>query len=311
VRLRLPSALVLLAVPALLVAGCGSGKTEPSSGGTELGAVTVTGKAGAKPTVEVPAPFRLQATSTRILTAGTGAKVTAGQKVTVDYVLVNGRDGKEVETTFGKQPSTFTADEASLIRGLVKGMTGQPVGSRVLVGIPPADAFGATGNSQLGIGKDDTLVFVLDIRSARNSLTTATGTPVTPAKGLPTVSADGKTIVVPKTKAPAKLVVQPLIKGKGPVVQAGQTISAHYAGVVWDTGREFDSSYKTGRPADFPIGIGRVVKGWDQGLVGQTVGSRVLLVIPPAFGYGAKGDPRAGIKGTDTLVFAVDILDAA
>ena len=309
-RLRLPRALVLLVVPALLVAGCGTDKaTSPDTSG--LGAVTVTGKPGAKPTVTVPTPLRLQATSTRVLTAGTGAKVAAGQKVTVDYVLVNGRDGKERETTFGKQPSTFTADEASLIRGLVKGMTGQSVGSRVLVGIPPVDAFGANGNSQLGIAKDDTLVFVLDIKSARNSLTAATGTPVTPPKGLPAVSGDGKTIVVPKTKAPAKLVVQPLIKGKGPVVQAGQTVSVNYVGVIWDTGRQFDSSYLTGKPFDVPIGIGRVVTGWDRGIVGQTVGSRLLLVLPPSFGYGAKGDPRAKIKGTDTLVFAVDILDAA
>jgi peptidylprolyl isomerase len=63
-------------------------------------------------------------------------------------------------------------------------------------------------------------------------------------------------------------------------------------------------------PAAFQIGAGRVIDGWDQGLVGQKIGSQVLLVIPPELGYGANGNPDAGISGTDTLVFVVDILDA-
>ena len=65
-----------------------------------------------------------------------------------------------------------------------------------------------------------------------------------------------------------------------------------------------------GAPAQFPIGAGQVIAGWDQGLVGKTVGSQLLMVIPPDQGYGAAGNAQAGIKGTDTLVFVVDILDA-
>jgi peptidylprolyl isomerase len=66
----------------------------------------------------------------------------------------------------------------------------------------------------------------------------------------------------------------------------------------------------SGTPADFPIGTGNVIPGWDSALVGQTVGSQVLLVVPPDQGYGSKGNAQAGIAGTDTLVFVVDILDA-
>jgi len=102
--------------------------------------------------------------------------------------------------------------------------------------------------------------------------------------------------------------VQPLIKGTGPVVQSGQTISAQYTGVVWDTGKQFDSSWDRGQPTPFVIGKGQVIAGWDEGLVGQTVGSQVLLIVPPDKGYGASGQSSAGIKGTDTLVFVVDIL---
>jgi peptidylprolyl isomerase len=317
-RLRVARTLVALAVPAVLLAGCGSDSGSADKGGSDQGAaalaaVKVDGKAGEKPKVTVKAPFSLKATSTRVITPGKGPEIETGQKVSVNYVLVNGRDGKEVESTFGRQPSTFTADEKQLIKGLVTGMTGQQAGSRVLVGIPPTDAFGAQGNSQLGVQKDDTLLFVLDIESIRTPLAQATGAPVAPRAGLPTVKVDDKgqpTITVPKTTAPTKLVTQPLIKGTGDAVKSGQTITVHYTGVVWPGGKVFDSSFKRGQPASFPIGVGQVVKGWDQGLVGQTVGSRVLLVIPSALGYGKNGQPDAGIKGTDTLVFVVDILDA-
>ena len=71
----------------------------------------------------------------------------------------------------------------------------------------------------------------------------------------------------------------------------------------------FDNSYDRGQPLSFPIGVGMVISGWDQGLVGQRVGSRVLLSIPPEFGYGSRGVPQAGIGGEDTLVFVVDIID--
>jgi peptidylprolyl isomerase len=77
---------------------------------------------------------------------------------------------------------------------------------------------------------------------------------------------------------------------------------------VWRTGKEFDSSWSRNQPYATPIGTGSVIAGWDKGLIGQTVGSRVMLVIPPKDGYGSAG--QGPIKGTDTMVFAVDILGA-
>lgn len=81
----------------------------------------------------------------------------------------------------------------------------------------------------------------------------------------------------------------------------------NYLGQVW-SGEVFDSSFGSPSPAAFSIGTGQVIQGWDTGLVGQDVGSRVLLSIPPDLGYGAAGNPDAGISGTDTLVFVVDII---
>jgi peptidylprolyl isomerase len=272
----------------------------------------VEGGANAKPAVSFPTPMTVTSTTVKVVVTGTGPVVAAGQTVTADYVLLNGRDGKELDTSFGKKPQAFTVDPTKLFPGLVTGLTGQKVGSRVVVVIPPKDAFGDNGNSQLDIRKDDTVVFLLDIKSL--PLTKATGTAVPPKPGFPTarIAANGKpTITVPATKPPTKLAIEPMIVGTGPVVTKGQSISVNYTGVVWPGGKEFDSSFKTGKPADFSIGVGQVVKGWDEGLVGQRVGSRVMLVLPPAWGYGKAGQPQAGIKGTDTLVFVIDILGAA
>jgi peptidylprolyl isomerase len=313
-RLR-TAAIVLLSVA--MLAACGtsskSGSEATSPDLDNLNGVSVLGGAGAKPGLVFTSPFTVSATTTRVLTAGTGATISKGQKVTIDLLIVNGRDGKEMDTTFGKQPTSLVADPKKVFPGLVKGIVGQKVGSRVLVAIPPADAFGVQGNKDAGVEKDDTLIALLDLESARSVLAQAKGTPVPPVPGLPsvTIAATGKpTIAIPVAVPPKQLVKQLLLKGDGPVVKAGQKITVHYTGVVWAGGKEFDSSFKTGRPAEFAIGVGQVVKGWDQGLVGQTVGSRLILVIPPALGYGAAGQPQAGIKGTDTLVFVIDILDA-
>ncbi|GAB3947787.1 FKBP-type peptidyl-prolyl cis-trans isomerase [Micromonospora vulcania] len=104
-----------------------------------------------------------------------------------------------------------------------------------------------------------------------------------------------------------KLVVTPLIKGKGPAVAKGQTITTNYVGVFFKDGKEFDSSWSAGQPASFPIGVGQVIPGWDQGLVGVTVGSRVQLDIPGDLAYGndAQGGRPAG-----PLRFVVDVLAA-
>ena len=115
------------------------------------------------------------------------------------------------------------------------------------------------------------------------------------------------TLVFPDAGAPADLTVTVLEQGDGATVEAGDDLEVHYLGQTWG-GRIFDNSYDRGSSISFPIGVGAVIGGWDDGLVGQQVGSRVLLSIPPHLGYGERGNPAAGIRGTDTLVFVVDIV---
>ena len=112
-----------------------------------------------------------------------------------------------------------------------------------------------------------------------------------------------------KVRAPKGLIAKTVIEGTGPKVRKGQSLVVQYTGKIWGSDKEFDSSWTKGQPVMFQIGTGKVIKGWDQGLVGVPVGSRVLLAIPPALGYGEKGQGDV-IKGTDTLVFVVDVLEA-
>ena len=106
-------------------------------------------------------------------------------------------------------------------------------------------------------------------------------------------------LTFPGPDAPEGLQVQ--------VLDAGDNIVAHYLGQTWN-GDVFDSSYDRGRPLDFQVGVGMVIRGWDDGLIGQRVGSRLLLSIPAELGYGDRGVPQAGIKGGATLVFVTEIL---
>jgi peptidylprolyl isomerase len=310
----------VLLVAVALVAGCSStsssGSATSSKTTTDLAAVKVAGAAGATPTLTVPKPFAVAKTTRRLITTGTGNVVKAGQRITIDYLGVNGTDGKTFDSSYGKSDrATFTLDDKQIIKGMITGLAGTTVGSRVLIAIPPVDGYGTTGEPAAGIGPTDTLLFVVDVKSSGDVLKRAVGTPVKPKAGLPKVtlnkSTGQPTITVPKGKAPTTLVAQTLIAGKGAKVVKGQTITVHYTGVIWPGGKVFDSSWVNGSPASFAIGEGKVITGWDQGLVGQRVGSQVLLVIPPDKGYGAAGKPEAKIKGTDTLVFVVDILDAA
>lgn len=296
----------------LLLAGCGSDAptANPAPAGVTVGAA-VKDKA---PTVTLSKkPYAVTKTTTSVLTPGTGATLTADTIATLDLAVYNGKDGSTLDSTYEKTPASLYLGDATLLVGLKKGLTGQKVGSRLLLAIPPADGFGAQGNPNLKVAGTDTVLFVVDVVKATTMLKEATGSAVAPKAGLPTVvynAGKAATITVPKgAKAPTKLVVQPLIEGAGPKVEAGQTVRASYTGALWRNNEVFDSSFAHDGTFDFQVGAGNVIKGWDTGVTGQKVGSRLLLVVPPAEGYGSAGSGDK-IKGTDTLVFVLDILAA-
>jgi peptidylprolyl isomerase len=144
------------------------------------------------------------------------------------------------------------------------------------------------------------------------SLAACGGTSSGSSSDLPTVSgafgAKPKVTIDKGTKPAKQFDSEVLKQGDGPKVAKGDLLVADYLGKVYKSGKVFDNSYDRGQPAAFPIGTGGVIPGWDKGLVGVKAGSRVLLVLPPKEGYGKAGNSQAGIKGTDTLVFVVDVL---
>jgi len=116
-------------------------------------------------------------------------------------------------------------------------------------------------------------------------------------------------ITFPKGTAPTTFKVTYLHRGSGAKIAAGNLAVVNYLGQVWG-GKVFDSSFSRKQLSSFPIGVGQVIPGWDKGLVGVPVGSRVELIVPPADGYGATGNASAGITGKDTLVFVIDLVGA-
>jgi peptidylprolyl isomerase len=313
-------AFIPLLAAGVVLAGCGSSsssKPAAAASSDTYQSVTVSGAFNKTPTVTIPKETGTGPLYTKTVIQGAGTALASTDGMIGNYVAYDwsGKTSKVLGSSYTQgAPSIFVG---SLLPGLEKALVGQKLGSRVLAVIPPADAFGSTGNSQQGIGPTDTLVFVVDMSSTFPTATVP-GTQATTGGGaLPTVtppaanSTAGPTIKIPaKTTAPKTLQVKTLIKGTGAVVKKAQDIAVQYTGVIWRTGKVFDSSWSRHTPLTTVIGEGQVIKGWDTGLVGQTVGSRVLLVIPPVDGYGSAGASQAGIKGTDTLVFVVDILAA-
>jgi peptidylprolyl isomerase len=115
--------------------------------------------------------------------------------------------------------------------------------------------------------------------------------------------------VVPKPtgQPPASLQVRDVVQGNGKPAESGNTVSVQYVGVSWSTGQQFDSSWDRGKqPYQFKLGAGRVIPGWDQGLVGMRQGGRRELIIPPNLAYGPQGQPPS-IGPNETLIFVIDL----
>lgn len=311
-RSRSSTVVAVLVVLTLALSGCLSGgstaptatPTGTSEANTEdlraLEAVQVTGALGKQPTIVLPAtPFTVTTTVVRRVADGDGAALQDGQGLLFHRSIVNGSDGTTVGTTWGSdpQPGLIVGDNPKL-GNLDALLVGAHVGARFLLAAP-------TGSSGSTSG---TLVMVLDVTRAYHVPPSASGTAVAPVAGLPTVTLDATgrpTAITPTgTTAPTSLVVQPLVQGTGKPLAKGQAVTVQYTGWLWD-GTRFDSSW-TGSPFSFVLGGGGVIDGWDEGLVSQHVGSRVLLVVPPDKGYGSSGSGT--IPGGATLVFVIDIL---
>ncbi len=297
--------------------GAATGDCVAAPAGAASNAVKATGDFGAKPEITVTTPTASTTTERTVVIVGDGELAVAGDVVAVDYVLLNGATGEEIAASEYSTGSAvdFPLDTEQFLPGIVKTLECSTVGSRVVGVIPPVDSFGDVGSEQLGLAPGEDLIFVADVISiappVEPPLSRADGEDQPATEGFPTVvlEADGRPVVtIPDAAPPAELGVALLKKGSGAVVADGADVTVHYVGINWNTGVIFDESWARGEPSTF--NTGGVIAGFTAALVGQTVGSQVIVVIPPDQGYGPEG--RApDIGGTDTLVFVIDILGTA
>lgn len=306
-RVRPIAVLSVAAAAALLLAGCsgGGGATASPSpsptgqcltdavAGADSNAVTVDGGDTLGATVPTDLAFgEIQ----RTITGGDGGQtLSAGSLVSGQYLIYDGATGQLLldsattsATGDGLVPILIDDSEPTMWMAAIDCA---PLGSTVAMTVP---------GSAIGVANSK---FVVVARTTAMLPTTAGGAPQDPVAGAPTVTlaADGTpTVTIPDTAPPADLQISVLKKGDGPVVAAGDQVFLQYLGVAWDTKQEFDSSWSRGRPSSFTTTA--VYEGFGDALVGQSVGSQVLVTMPPAMGA-----PNGDLQGK-TLTFVIDIL---
>ncbi|MFB7934601.1 FKBP-type peptidyl-prolyl cis-trans isomerase [Streptomyces sp. NPDC056039] len=325
---------LLISVPAGLatLAACGDDKSDSSKASDSpspspsapssapppkivdgpLPAVTAGTKFDEKPTIAKGSGEPSKQLAVKTLIAGSGKSIAENDFVVANYLGQVWSTAKVFDNSYDRKTRlAIQLTQGQIIDGWRYALAGKKAGSRVEMAVPPTWGYGSQGNPQAGIKGTDTLVFVVDVLDTFNSKSSADGEKVAQDNAdLPKVgtNTDGKapSIEVPKATAPKKLVAEYILEGDGEKVAADDSVLVQYKGVLWDGGKEFDSSYANKQLVSFSLQ--QVVKGWAQGLTGKKVGSRVLIVIPPALGYGDNPPQGSGIKKDSTLVFSVDIL---
>lgn len=314
--LRRFTPVALIAASALLLASCGddgkekSSSDDPTDTATSASAdgcgdfgsgdvsdgVKVTGEFGATQTAEFSTPLEASDIERTVLDEGDGEDTTAGQTVDALITLYLGKDGKAL----GSESVSLKVGDSSMIQAFTAGIDCVPLGSRVVVTAPAKDMYGEQGNPNLGIGADDSLVIVTDVIGLKEQLV-----PAAWKADAAKVSFDdqGKpTLKLPKGKPAKDLLLKVLRPGDGAVVAAGDSVTLDYQGTSWDTGKIFDQSYGKA-PATFATD--QVVEGFGAALVGQKVGTRLVVTIPPKYAYGEEG-AGSELSG-QTLVFVIEI----
>ncbi|GAA3721620.1 peptidylprolyl isomerase [Spinactinospora alkalitolerans] len=280
---------------------------------------TVTGPVGEEPEVSFPdiAPPSEQISGVVHQGEGEGELVRSDDLLLADIVDYQWTAEGEAEKT----QSTYDTGAPVLLQlsqmneEMSADLVDQPLNSRVVYVFPPQDPAQAQQMGQPSPEPGST-VSIVDIQGRYGKGQTVPGEQTGNGGGdLPTVEDAGHAmpeITIPEdTDPPEDLETVPLVEGEGPEVEESQQLVVQYTGVTWSDGEVFDSTWvagKDGTPFTFIAGAGQVIEGWDTGLVGHEVGSRVMLVIPEEMAYGE--DAAASGAPSGTLVFVVDILGA-
>ncbi|MEO5535146.1 MAG: hypothetical protein ABIR17_08455 [Pseudolysinimonas sp.] len=278
-------------------------KAECAAPGAASDAVTATGALGEAPKITANGPFDVDTVQRTVLSTGPGDVVQRGDYVQLAVTILNATTGDQAP---GTAVARTLLDPGSMQPGLLDTVLCSTVGSRVVGVVPSDEAYGTAGQPDLAIGPDDDVVFVVDVIAV--ILLHASGTPQALPDGFPSLRLDfdtaGRpTVGIPAVDPPATRQVATLIVGPGTVVAATDEFLIQFEAVNWRTGAVFDQTW-----GDAPRSLLSVVPGVTSAIIGSTVGSRLIVICPPVDGFGAIGDPAAGVLGTDTVVYVVDIL---
>jgi peptidylprolyl isomerase len=311
-----------LAAAAVLLAGCGSGSSSDSSDGSSTSSsgkgwdtAEVSGAVGTEATVKFNGEVTDSTQTTKVLEQGSGDTVQEGDSLILQTVIADGTTQKTVASSYTDHQPQVVSLSSQVQKLFLDALSGKTIGSRVAVYAPAEAIFGSSGNPSLGISQKDPIVIVFDL--VGKPLDKPAGKKHAAPSWFPSVQKSKGVIsgldFKGTPKPDGKLRSAALYDGTGPVVKKGQTVFARYLGEVYGAKKPFDENFSGTDPAGFRLisGTGGVISGWVKTLAGQRVGSEVLIAIPPADGYGKTGNSQAGIKGTDTLYFVVDIVGAA
>jgi len=330
-RLRRPTLLLTsVLLPAALLTACGGADDGSVLGDAREGldAVSVSGDVGSKPEVDWKSQMTVDETDVAEVTEGDGEELATDDQVLLDYYVGNGFTEDEAVSTYGKQPvtgtlpvggeptqPTDTQDPATVARYLIESFVlsqveaGDTVGTRKVVVANSADVVGY-GGFDLGIGNEDGLLIVVDV--VGKAADKPSGASAEPEAWVPTITTAEQrpsALDFAGTAPPAEFLrSQVLIEGEGEPLERGDLAAVKYLGQTFDGDEPFDTNYDAPGTFVLRLGAGGVIKGWEQGLTGVPVGSRVVLGIPPRLGYGDQGSPSGGIQGDDTLYFVIDVL---
>lgn len=246
------------------------------------------------------APKELERT---IVTEGDGDVTKAGQTVNTHITLINGASGESLYS----QPASLPVSDPSVLAEFSAGIECVPLGSRVVVTVPGDQMYGGQGNPQLGLGAGESVIIVTDLID----LFVVPPLPSTQdwTENKATVKFNGEEppeLTLPKTDPSPELLLEVLEEGTGDVLEQGGTFTANYQGTKWSDGEIFDQSFGKGSP--LTLKTDQVVKGFAAAMVGQKVGAKLVVSIPPQYGYGESPDEHA--LGGETLVFVIDLLGA-
>ncbi len=307
--------LSLLVVPVLLsvsLTGCGDEAVPDEPTKERLEAVSISGEVGAEPQVEWSSPMTAGKIESETLVEGDGPVLENGDQVLAHLWIGNGFTQAVAFSTHDDDATAELVTVDGELAPFLASIKGATVGSRIAVTSSAEAAFGAAGNSQLGIANKDSVLVIIDLASGLSAGPSGTRPPApdwVPALEFTKGVASGFDFT--DTPAPtAELQQATLFEGDGDVVEEGTAIVVRYLGQVYGGKEPFDENF-SGTPTSFAIGRGNVIKGWDQTLVGARVGDRIVIAVPPDLGYGEEGNPDAGIKATDTLYFVIDVLATA